>query len=71
MVETLANGDSSESTRRELSNEYQHDRVQISYQKSLHLSALDESSIGRVNNGLLVAFPRYCPHIRQPFLLQK
>ena len=27
MTETLANGYSSESTRRELSNEYQHDRV--------------------------------------------
>ena len=29
MTETLANGYSFESTRRELSNEYQHDRVQI------------------------------------------
>ena len=27
MIETLANGYSSESTKRELSNEYQHDRV--------------------------------------------
>ena len=27
MTETLANGYSSESTQRELSNEYQHDRV--------------------------------------------
>ena len=27
MAETLANGYSSESTQRELSNEYQHDRV--------------------------------------------
>ena len=27
MTETLANGCSSESTQRELSNEYQHDRV--------------------------------------------
>ena len=27
MAQTLANGYSSESTRRELSNEYQHDRV--------------------------------------------
>ena len=28
MAETLANGYSSESTQREISNEYQHDRVQ-------------------------------------------
>ena len=29
MTETLANGYSSESTQRELSNEYQHDRVSM------------------------------------------
>ena len=29
MSETLVNGYSSESTQRELSNEYQHDRVQV------------------------------------------
>ena len=29
MTETLANGYSSKSAQRELSNEYQHDRVQI------------------------------------------
>ena len=29
MTETLAHGYSSESTQRELSNEYQHDRVQM------------------------------------------
>ena len=29
MTETLANGYSSENTRRELSNEYQHDRVSM------------------------------------------
>ena len=51
MTETLANGYSSESTQRELSNEYQHDRFWMVFQKSLHLCALDEStlSIGRVN----------------------
>ena len=31
MTETLANGYSSESTQRELSNEYQHDRVWMVY----------------------------------------
>ena len=31
MTETLANGYSSESTLRELSNEYQHDRVQTGF----------------------------------------
>ena len=33
MIETLANGYSSESTQRELSNEYQHDRVQMVFRK--------------------------------------
>ena len=31
MTETLANGYSTESTQRELFNEYQHDRVEIVY----------------------------------------
>ena len=34
ITETLANGYSSESTRRELSNEYQDDRVSIFFQES-------------------------------------
>ena len=34
MTETLANGYSSESTRRELSNEYQEDRVSMVFQES-------------------------------------
>ena len=52
MIETLAHGYSSESTQRELSNEYQHGRDLDGFQKSLHHSALDKSSlsIGRVNN---------------------
>ena len=33
MIETLANGYSSESTQRELSNEYQHDRVLMVFKK--------------------------------------
>ena len=43
MTETLPNGYSSESTQRELSNEYQHDRVPY---------AVDESSLSneRVND---------------------
>ena len=47
---TLANGHSSESTQRELSNEYQHDRVLDGFQKSLRPCSLDKSSlsIGRV-----------------------
>ena len=32
MVETLANGYSSESAQQELSNEYQHDRVEMIFQ---------------------------------------
>ena len=51
ITKTLANGYSSESTQRELSNEYQHDRVWIFFQKSLNPCALDKSTlcIGRVN----------------------
>ena len=33
MTETLAHGYSSERTQRELSNEYQHDRVQMVFKK--------------------------------------
>ena len=33
MIETLANGYSSESSQRELSNEYQHDRVLMIFKK--------------------------------------
>ena len=53
MTETLTYGYSYESTQRELSNEYHHDRVLDVFQKSLHPCALDESSlsIGRVNQG--------------------
>ena len=39
MTETLAKGYSSECTQRELSNEYQHDRVQM-------ITLLEESSLG-------------------------
>ena len=51
MTETLANGYSSESTQRELFNEYQHDRVKMVFKKSLHPCALEKSclSIERVN----------------------
>ena len=50
MIETLANGYSSKSTQRELSNEYQHNRVKMVFKKSLRPCALDKSSfsIGRV-----------------------
>ena len=62
MTETLANGYSSESTQRELSNEYRHDRVLMVFQKSLPPCALDESivSIGRVN----VSIPTSAMHHR-------
>ena len=50
MTETLVNGYPSESTQRELSNEYQHDRCLDVLQQYLHHCALDEInlSIGRV-----------------------
>ena len=55
IIETLANGYLSESTQRELSNEYQHDRVQMVISKILRLCALAESSlsIGRVKHPCL------------------
>ena len=47
MTETLAYGNSSASTQRELSNEYTCTRQRLDYfQKSLHPCALDESSLG-------------------------
>ena len=57
LTETLANGYSSERTQWELSNEYQLDRVEVVFQKSLHPCALDESrlSIRRVNLFIPVA----------------
>ena len=50
MTETLENGYSLDSTPRELSNEYQHIRIQMVFQKILRPCALDKSrlSIGRV-----------------------
>ena len=52
MTETLAYGYSSESTQRQQSNEYQHDRVFMVFQRIFVSFALDESSlsIGRVKN---------------------
>ena len=49
---TLVYGYLSENTQRELSNEYQHDRVLDGFQRSLHPCPLDESSLsfGRVNS---------------------
>ena len=51
MTEILAYGYSSESTQRELSNEYQHDRVWVFF-KYLRPCAFDKSSlsIGRVKD---------------------
>ena len=53
MTETLAYGYSSESTQRALSSEYQGSD---DFQKSLHLCAIDKSSlnIGRVNASVIV-----------------
>ena len=52
MGEILVHGNSSESTRQELSYEYQHDRVWIVFKESLHPCALDKSSfsIGRFDS---------------------
>ena len=51
MTENLANGYSSKSTRRELSNEYQHDRVEMDSQNICVLvlwTKIYSFSIGRV-----------------------
>ena len=50
MTKTLVSGYSSERAQREVSNEYQHDRVSDDFQDILSFCALDESSlsIGRV-----------------------
>ena len=45
MIETLAYGHSSESTQPELSNEYQHDRVQMVSQIFASLCFGDEISL--------------------------
>ena len=52
MTETLTHGYSSESTQRELFNEFK--QGQDGFERVLHPCALDESSlcIGRVNNNL-------------------
>ena len=44
MTETLAHGYSFRSAQQELSNEYQHDKVQMFFKRSLCSCALDESS---------------------------
>ena len=67
---TLAHGYSSDSTQWGLSNEYQHDRISMFFQKYLRSCALDESSlsIGRVKTKL-VFVPNYltlAKHISLP-----
>ena len=67
MTETLAYGYSSESTLWELSNEYQHDRVQMAFNNLyISFSAFDESSlsIGRVKCGAHLAVQWSCVFVR-------
>ena len=45
MTETLANGYSSESTQRELSNEYQHDRVRMVFKMFCVIVVLTKLSL--------------------------
>ena len=68
MTVTLAHEYSSESTQRELSNEYQHGMVSMILKNRLRPCALDESSlrIGRVKKFLQVHYyikhdPDYIP----------
>ena len=48
MTETLAHGYSSERTQRELSNEYQYDKVSMIFQKSFHPCVLDERNLSMI-----------------------
>ena len=69
MTEILALGNLPESTQRELSNEYQHDRFQIVI-KNLYHFALDESSlsIGRVNQDFYIGMSEYAYAAHQLWL---
>ena len=55
MIETMANGYSSDSTQQELSTEHQYDRVKMIFIQILLFGALDESnlSIRGVNNTIM------------------
>ena len=66
MTETVAHGYPSDSIRWELSNEYQHDRVIVGFQKYLHSWALDKGSlsIGRVNSLFEKKTWKECQHDR-------
>ena len=70
MTETLANGYSSESTLRELPDEYRDDRVLMFFKKMLPSCALDESSlsIGRVNDKLC---PTLSEHMCTPYIIER
>ena len=51
---TLAHGYSSESIQRELSNEYQNDRVSMVFKTTLCTCALDESSLSIHGKGVSI-----------------
>ena len=55
MTETLTNGYSSESTQRELSNEYQHDRVWIVFKKLCVLVLW--TKVASALEGLMISSP--------------
>ena len=57
MTETLANGYSSESTTRELSNEYQHDRVVMIFKDVCVLLLL--TNVGSALEGLTLSYSLY------------
>ena len=65
MTEILSHGYSSESTRWELSNGYQNDRVYMIF-KNLACWVLDESnlSFGRVK------IPSFSTHLEDPLIIQ-
>ena len=58
MTENLANGYSSESTHRELSNEYQYDRVKLFFKKNCVIVLW--TKVVSALEGLTLRLP--CPH---------
>ena len=57
MTETLAHGYSSEIAQRELSNEYQHDRVLMVFKNSLLLRTKEASALEGLSFGVILPLP--------------
>ena len=75
MTKILAHGYSSESTQRELSNEYQHDRVQMVFknlcvpvlwmEEALALDGLKASLMCQLRSNIIILFNNACVKCRE------